>query len=196
MERSFAALSNAFLGQNESVNTALQALIDWSASPSVQLSPNNLYNKLNEFFGEHSHYKTVSHDILQIICGKRAEVLELRRRSLLKPLKDKYLREDIEKIPPSAEYMFNPQFLASYIQKIGGIEKLQKEKPKPQPVRIKSPVPSTSHENKFFQGRPQKRKQNETKGDSHYKRNYDTYAEKKKGRRHSKGTRKTGSKQK
>lgn len=196
MERSFAALSNAFLGQNESVNSALQALVDWSASPGLQLTPSCLFEKLTELFGKDSNYKAVSHDILQIICGKRAEVLELRRRSLLKPLKDKYLREDIEKIPPSAEYMFNPQPLASYLQKVGGIDKLQKEKPKGQPPRPKSPVPSTSYQEKTFQSRPTKRKQNDNKNDSNYRKNYDTFVDKKKGGRQSKGARRTGRKQK
>lgn len=79
-ERTFASLSNAVMAQNEMVNTALQNLIDWSAMPDTQLSPLMIYNKLKELFGDNSGFKSVSHDLLQIICGKRAEVLESRRR--------------------------------------------------------------------------------------------------------------------
>lgn len=50
---------------------------------------------------------------MTLIYGKSAEILEIRRKSLLKGLKSKHVREDIEKIPPSAEYIFNPQLLAS-----------------------------------------------------------------------------------
>lgn len=107
MERSFAALSNAFLEQNEFVNTALRNLIEWSTDPSTKLTPSSVHDKLKDLFGNESGYKEVSHDILQIICGKRAEVLEYRRKARLKCLKGKYMREDIETIPSSAEYMFN-----------------------------------------------------------------------------------------
>lgn len=163
MERSFAALSNAFLAQNEFVNLALRNLLDWSSKPDAQLTSISIYDKLRELFGNESNYKSVSHDILQIICGKRAEVLELRRKALLKTIKRKYIREDIEKIPPSAEYMFNPQNLSAYIQKIGGIDKLEKLIATPSksvvhsrsPVRTKSPVASTSRENSF---RPRRNK--------------------------------------
>ncbi|KAL4710016.1 hypothetical protein ACJJTC_015994 [Scirpophaga incertulas] len=84
MERSFAALSNAVMAQNEIINAALQNLIDWSAKSNNQLSPNTIYSKLKELFGDNSDYKSASHDILQITCGKRAEVIESRRRNILK----------------------------------------------------------------------------------------------------------------
>lgn len=194
MERSFAALSNAFLAQNESVNTALQKLIDWSSSSDVQLSPTSLYDKLKELFGSESGYKTVSHDILQIICGKRAEVLELRRRSILKCLKNKYIRDDVEKIPPSNEYMFNPQGLSTYIQKIGGIDKLEKQNTTSRVIRPKSPEPSTSFQDKSFRHRPNKPKQNERKY-SNVRRTEEFSAKKKGGRKYKSG-RKSGNRNK
>ncbi|CAH2224630.1 jg13624 [Pararge aegeria aegeria] len=175
MERSFAALSNAFLAQNEFVNVALRNLIDWSAKPDAQLTSSTIYDKLKELFGSDSNYKSISHDILQMICGKRAEVLELRRKELLKSLKGKYFREDIGKIPPSSEYMFSPQSLSAYIQKIGGIDKLEKDSApgtkfagrSKSPVRPKSPVASTSRE-KPFRSQQNKRKQGKNK-----KKNFD-----------------------
>ncbi|CAH4032656.1 unnamed protein product [Pieris brassicae] len=114
MERSFAALSNAFLAQNEFVNNI-------------------------------SDYKAVSHDVLQIICGKRAEVLEARRKSLLKNLKRKHVREDLGKIPPSSEYMFDPEKLSKYLQKVGSIDKINRIRGyQPKTIRVKSSIRSKS----------------------------------------------------
>lgn len=180
MERSFAALSNAVMAQNELVNSALQNLIDWSARPDSQLSPTTLYDKLKELFGSDSGYKSASHDILQIICGKRAEVLEQRRRSILRNLKVKYMRDDIEKLPPSSEYMFAPQSLASYVQKIGGIDKLDKQSvPIPRPARARSP-----QERSFQQPRiSNKARRNERKESAGRNRNDDATSKKKRGGR-------------
>lgn len=141
-ERSFAAISNAFMAQNEVVNQALQSFIDWSTTGGP-LTANAIFDKLKDLFDNQSNYKIITNDIFQIICGKRAEALENRRRNLLKQIKDKFIREDVEKIPPSAEYMFNPQSLTTYIQKIGGVDKLVRQTAATRP-RAVSPVPSTS----------------------------------------------------
>ncbi|CAH2217848.1 jg644 [Pararge aegeria aegeria] len=178
MERSFAALSNAFLAQNELLNEALQSIMDWSTKSDTQITSTSVYDKLKQLFGNESNYKGISHDIFQIICGKRAEILELRRKQLLKGLKGKYIREDLEKIPRSSEYMFSPSDLLQYLQKIGGIDKLQKQNAEARPhsrARQKSPVPSTSAENSF---RPQQAK---GKPGKNRKRNIDSSDRKKKG---------------
>lgn len=168
-ERSFAAISNAFMAQNEVVNQALQNLIDWSATAGP-LTPNALFEKLKDLFDNQSNYKTISNDIFQIICGKRAEALESRRRNLLKQVKDKFIREDVGKIPPSAEYMFNPQSLAMYVQKIGGVDKLVKQAAVSRP-RAPSPVPSTSFRNKPGDNRLPKRSSNHKKYTEHPRSN-------------------------
>lgn len=185
MERSFAALSNAFLTQNEHVNSALQNLIDWSASSDAQLSSTTLFNKLKELFGADSSYRTVSHDILQIICGKRAEVIETRRRSLLKNVKSKYIRDDIEKIPPSIEYIFNPQNLSNYLQKIGGVEKLEKQINSAGTSRPTPLGPSTSFQENTFRSRQNKSKRNNKKD----RRNDDFSSKKRGGRKDNIGRR-------
>ncbi|CAK1552893.1 unnamed protein product [Leptosia nina] len=184
MERSFAALSNAFLAQNEFVNKALRSIIDWSSQSDVILNSSSIYDKLKEFFGQNSEYKAVSHDILQIICGKRAEALELRRKTLLTNLKRKYVREDLDKIPPSAEYMFNPEILSTYLQKMGGTDKIDKivgSQPKTRgksPAHGNPPMPSTSQE-KPFRVKQYNAKQN------HKKQNTEDFDKKQRGGRKS-----------
>ncbi|KPJ17097.1 hypothetical protein RR48_13953 [Papilio machaon] len=183
IERSFAALSNAFLEQNELLNNALKYLLEWSRRPNAKLSPSSINEKLRFLFGNESDFKAVSHDILQIICGKRSEILESRRRALLTSLKGKYISEDIQKIPPSAEYMFNPQDLATYLQKVGGVDKLVqnigcKSKPavRKSPVRQRSPITVNSRDNLFRSNRF-KTKQVGNRG----KNSFDQRAKNKKG---------------
>lgn len=129
---------------------------------------------------------------MQIICGKRkrAEVLELRRRSLLKNVRSKYIRDDIEKIPPSIDYMFNPQALSGYLQKIGGIDKLEKQKITPfKSFRALSPQLSTS-----FRDKPQNTLHSKmgqgNKKESNFRQNRETSSKRKGGAKH-KNTRKS-----
>ncbi|KAL4721000.1 hypothetical protein ACJJTC_013648 [Scirpophaga incertulas] len=186
MERSFAALSNAVMAQNEIINAALQNLIDWSAKSNNQLSPNTIYSKLKELFGDNSDYKSASHDILQITCGKRAEVIESRRRNILKNIKVKYIRDDIGKIPPSCDYMFNPSALANYLQKIGGIDKVDKQTaPVQHTARTFSP-----HNKPFQQPRTaNKTRRNERKESNRI--NNDEASSKRKGEAKNKNIRKS-----
>ncbi|CAG9134304.1 unnamed protein product [Plutella xylostella] len=140
MERSIAALSNAFLTQNEIVNSSLQNVIDWASKVNEPITASTLYTKMKEIFDKDSKYKLVSQDILQIICGKRNECIAARRGALLKLIGDKYISQGVDNIPPSSEYLFNPVMLAEYINKIGGIDKLKR-------VTVKyntEPQPSTS----------------------------------------------------
>lgn len=126
-ERSLAALSNALMAQNEALNSALKNLSDWAGKPDSLLTVSTLCEKLKSLFDDNSSYKTISKDILQIICGKRAEALEARRGQILKTIRDKFIREDLEKIPPSNEYIFDAVSLSAYVQKIGGVDKLTKQ---------------------------------------------------------------------
>ncbi|CAH2226524.1 jg4321, partial [Pararge aegeria aegeria] len=195
MERSFAALSNALLAQNECVNQSLQEIINWAGKSDTQLTPSSLCVKISESFGRESKYTNVTQDILQIVCGKRAEVMELRRRSLLKQLKSKYAHEDIDKIPPSSEYIFNPDGLSAYLSKMGGLDKLEKQNP-PRTTRPKSPEPSTSsfHQNKTFHPQNKTKKHNQDK-EFRTKRHF-TATEKKRGGQKDKSGRKTGNRNK
>ncbi|XP_072945544.1 uncharacterized protein [Epargyreus clarus] len=186
IERSYAALSNAFLAQNEYVNSALQSLINWSEKSEGQLTPISLYENLKNLFGNESKFTSVSQDILQIICGKRAEVLESRRRALLKNLKQKYMREDLDRAPPSSEYIFNPEALSAYISKIGGLDKLDKKfsTRTARLNRLTSPEPSSSNSfrNKPFRAQASKKNQFRDK-DFPGRKDYDNSGKKSRGQK-------------
>ncbi|KAL4716808.1 hypothetical protein ACJJTC_001964 [Scirpophaga incertulas] len=120
-----------------------------------------------------------------ITCGKRAEVIESRRRNILKNIKVKYIRDDIGKIPPSCDYMFNPSALANYLQKIGGIDKVDKQTaPVQHTARTFSP-----HNKPFQQPRTaNKTRRNERKESNRI--NNDEASSKRKGKAKNKNIRK------
>lgn len=124
IERTFAALSNAILTQKDELRTTLQNLVDWSNDKSTTLSPKSLFDKIEEVFSKESNFTKVSDDILQVACGRRADCISMRRDSILKKISEEYHRGALQKIPPSAENLFDGDMLAAYLQKIGGAEKL------------------------------------------------------------------------
>lgn len=151
VERSYAALSNALLSQQECLKQQLQEFVDWAASPTADLTASNIFDKISELFNTKSKFHKTSEDIMQIVCGKRAECIESRRERILAEIPNKLLREGLRKIPPSVECLFDTTALASYIQRTGGVDKwirpwftsdkehrktvVPKQNPKPGPSR-------------------------------------------------------------
>lgn len=124
IERTFAALSNAILTQKDELRTTLQGLVDWSNDKSTTLTPRSLFDKIEQMFNKDSNYTKVTDDILQISCGRRADCISMRRDLLIKKISEEYHCGALQKIPPSAEHLFDNDMLAAYLQKIGGAEKL------------------------------------------------------------------------
>jgi hypothetical protein len=124
LERSFAAMTNAILIQKEELRNNLQQLINWSGQKDTELTASSLFSKVEQLFDKNSAIMKVSDDILQIVCGRRADFVRLRRDSLLKQISDEYISAGLEKIPPSTEDLFDSNTLCNYLQKIGGVDKL------------------------------------------------------------------------
>lgn len=82
--------------------------------------------------------------------------------------------------------MFNPQSLSTYVQKIGGLEKLEKNKLMKQPVR--SPLPSTSQGKPFRSGK-QRSNQIERKYSAAKQKFGDSSAKRKEGGKENRGRR-------
>lgn len=120
VERVLAGLSNAVLAQRNLLKCSLQSIIDWAFSKTDNFSPNTLFEKLSSNFGTGSQISKNFEDMLQIICGKRAECIENRREALLSELKNKNAQAALHKIPPSADYLFSKEQLAPLIQSLGG----------------------------------------------------------------------------
>lgn len=70
------------------------------------------------------NYNKISGDLLQLACGHRADIIEQRRDAILKSVKDKFMRSNLRKIPPSSSFLFNKEAFSSAIEKAGGAGKV------------------------------------------------------------------------
>lgn len=124
LDRSFGAMTHALIQQNTLFKNNLQDLIQWSFTPGCVLNADTLFEKINSSFAEKSEYMKVSEDLLQMVCGRRADTIQRRRDSILSGVKDRYIKEDIRRIPPTNAELFNAEVLSSFLQKAGGTSKL------------------------------------------------------------------------
>lgn len=183
LERSFAGLTNAMLIQKDELQKTLQSLVDWAQeSFSGQLlTPNTLFDKIRSLFSKASSYNKVTDDILQIVCGRRADFVTSRRDALLRQIPEQYHRDVLYKIPPNEEALFNDDLVQNYLQKIGGADKLfasqQTIRPQTKDNFYQNQKPSTSKQvdDTFFRRtttskrhapRPSNRKNQEKSGNN------------------------------
>lgn len=161
LERSFAGLTNAILSQKDELQKALQSLVDWAMENRQTLSPNSIFNKIESLFSNTSPYNVVTDDILQIVCGRRADFISMRRDSLLRQIPEEFHREVLIKIPPSIEMLFDDESVQNYVQKIGGVDKLISQPRSGPPTNFRDNFyrdqkPSTSKQGRdaFFRQNP------------------------------------------
>lgn len=119
-ERVMAALSNVALEQRELVRTGLQEIVDWAFKAPQELNPTALFDKLTRVFGAGSHYSKNVEEGLQIVCGKRAECIEIRRERLLQEITNRNIQTAIRNVPPSEEYLFDKEILLQVVHSLGG----------------------------------------------------------------------------
>lgn len=122
-EKIMAAICNGLISQRDLLNQNLQEFVNWTALSSTVLSSENIFDKITELFQPASKFHKVSEEIMQMVCGKRAEYIENRRERILSEISNKNLREGLRKIPPSSKHLFDESQLRSYIQSTGGMDK-------------------------------------------------------------------------
>ncbi|CAG9783807.1 unnamed protein product [Diatraea saccharalis] len=116
LERSFASLTNALLSQKELLHKSLHMVVDWAYDSKETLTPSSLFDKIQTTFSKESAYSKVTDDLLQIICGRRTDLITNRRDSLLRQIPESYHRDVLYKIPPSSVSLFNEEKL-SFVSK-------------------------------------------------------------------------------
>ncbi|CAH0728290.1 unnamed protein product, partial [Brenthis ino] len=119
-EEIMAAITNALLYQRQLLQSGLQEIVNWSHNNPTELTSNNLFNKISEMFGNSSPSYKLSEQTLQIVCGKRAECIETRRKRLISEISDKSIQAALVNIPPSEEFLFEKTQLMSLVQSLGG----------------------------------------------------------------------------
>lgn len=129
LDQTFAALTNMLLIQRETIQGAIKDLLSWCNDKNTHLTPASATAKLREVFADDSKLKTVSKDLIQVVCGRRADIIQQRRDKLLANVKDKFNKTVLRKVPPSCEHLFQASPLADTITKMGGCSKVFYRKP-------------------------------------------------------------------
>lgn len=121
-ERALAGLSNAILENRNLLRSSLQGIVDWASANPDQLNAQSLFDQFNSSFGMNSLIMKNYEQMLQIVCGKRAECIEVRRERLIGEVTTKNLQVALRKLPPSAEYLFAKDNLSGLMQSLGGAQ--------------------------------------------------------------------------
>ena len=127
-EKSLAAISHALIIQNEALQKGFEDLIKWANTDSNILTSKSLYDKINEIFMAGTFQKPAL-DALQLVCGRRADLIEQRRDAILACVKDKFIRGTLRKIPPSTQYLFENNAFSEALKNNGTVNKIFGNKP-------------------------------------------------------------------
>lgn len=119
-ENVMAALSNAMFESNDLLRSGLQSVVDWAFKSPEELKASTLLEKIASAVGKGTSFFKNSEDILQIVCGKRAECIETRRERLIKEVPNKCIQLALRNIPPSETCLFDQVKLNTLIQNFGG----------------------------------------------------------------------------
>lgn len=83
-------------------------------------APASLHATLSEAFASGSLFSEVSKDLLQVVCGRRASILEQRRDAVLSSVRDKYNKAALKRVPPSRDCLFNRSAFTETLNRFGG----------------------------------------------------------------------------
>lgn len=120
-DKTFAALTFCALQQREVLQTSLRSLLSWYRN-NENTSFDTFSEKLNELF-LNGEFPKVSADLLQLICGHRAEIIQMRRDGITNSVRDPLVKAAIRKIPPSNQHVFNAEKFTNTVEKAGGVRK-------------------------------------------------------------------------
>lgn len=121
-ERAYASLTYGLLKQKESLKKELCSFMTWVRDQKEEISFEAINQKLNDIFTS-GEFSKVSADLLQMVCGHRAETIQMRRDSITNAVRDPLVKSSIRKIPPSEVNLFNSEQFVVALDKVGGIKK-------------------------------------------------------------------------
>lgn len=119
-DKAYAAITFCILKQKESLQEGFRNLLGWAKSSNI--SYESLELKIDELFLKGDFHK-VSADLLQLVCGHRAESIEMRREAIVSQAKDPLVKAALNKIPPSSTHLFQAESFTSTLEKTGGVRK-------------------------------------------------------------------------
>lgn len=121
-ERVIAGLTNAVLEQTELLQENLQGTIDMIRDNGGVVDLETMKEVIDLNFGSNSPIFKNTEQTLQVLCGKRAECIEVRRDRLLSEIQNKNVQVALRKVPPSDDFLFNKDNLTSLVTSLGGTQ--------------------------------------------------------------------------
>lgn len=119
-DKAYAAMTFCALKLNECLQENVRNLLTWAKSDSSNLS--QLNSKIEELFLKGDYHK-ISTDLIQLVCGHRSEIVEVKRDAILKHVKDPVVKMSLNKIPPSNTHIFEEEAFSAALEKSGGVRK-------------------------------------------------------------------------
>ncbi|XP_044579120.1 uncharacterized protein LOC123261535 [Cotesia glomerata] len=121
-DRVMAGLTHVLLDQRDNIKYIMADFIDWIIENQAVLTKEDLTKVVTDNFGAGSTIFNNFEQALQVICGKRAECIENRRKRILAEIPVKNVQVALKKIPPSSEFLFAKEELTSLIISLGGAQ--------------------------------------------------------------------------
>lgn len=119
-DKAYAALTFCAIKQKTVIEDTLKSFLLWAKNEN-NLNYEALREKLDVLVN--GEYAKVSSDLLQLICGHRAEAIQMRRDGVTKNARDQFFKSKLRRIPPSFKHLFDQDKLAAAIEKEGGVKK-------------------------------------------------------------------------
>lgn len=120
-DKSLGAITRAVIMQSDALKKGVSDLLRWTQEVDT-LDNESLISKIKDIFS--GDFQKISLDCLQLVCGRRADIIEQRRDAFINLVKDKFLKASLKKIPPSCEYLFDKELLVEFLKNNGGINKV------------------------------------------------------------------------
>ncbi|CAH0723181.1 unnamed protein product, partial [Brenthis ino] len=120
-DRSLGAITHGIIMQSDALKSGVFDLLQW-----VQDTDNfvkvDLEKKIKDIFS--GEFQKISLDCLQLLCGRRADIIEQRREAFLNFVKDRFLKATLKKTPPSCDFLFSKEQFSDFLNNNGGINKI------------------------------------------------------------------------
>lgn len=120
-DRSLGAITHAVIMQSDALKTGVSELMQW-VHDSDNVDKESMLVKIKQIFS--GDFQKISLDCLQLLCGRRADIIEQRRDAFLNLVKDKFLKVTLKKIPPSCDFLFDKEEFSDFLKNNGGISKI------------------------------------------------------------------------
>lgn len=123
-EKFLAAMTHALIMQSAAFQNGFTKLFDWVNSCESLVMTDFKENCTNIF---KENFLKISNDCLQLVCGRRADIIKQRREYVVSNfVKEKYLRESFNNIPPTYKFLFDKSSFSEIIKNNGGVSKVLK----------------------------------------------------------------------